>query len=339
MGTNTGAGNLVGIQPFMHPLDYSSTQTYCAKLAGYLEAAQEEGWLTPKTVIVFPEYLGAWLVVAGEKRAVHQADSVTQAMKTLILTHLFSFTRVLLTAKVRPRPADAIKDSLFRLKAARMAEIYQSVFSRLAREYKVTIVAGSIILPSPQILEGTLTAGEGALMNVSMVFKPDGTAHDKLARKAFPIEDELPFIAAASVSEAPIFETPAGRLAVLVCADSWYPSAYKSVQVKEPDLIVVPTYLATDHNWDKLWDGYNGAPPPHDVDPADVGLLTEGEAWQKYALPGRMGDTGANYGMNVFLRGKLWDLGSDGRTLVVRDNNLAKASHTPGATVTNCWIN
>lgn len=338
-GTNSGSGNLLGVQPYMVPLDYASQDRFYAKLAGYLEIARRERWLGEKTVVIFPEYLSTWLVAAGEKRSVFQAGGIERAMQILVLSNLFSFIRVLLKAWRRPHPQDLVKYSLFRLKADRMAHIYQAVFARLARDYAVTIVAGSILLPSPRIDRGKLTFGAGALLNVSMVFRPDGTAHDRLVRKAFPIEDELPFTSPAPDTQTPIFETPAGRLAVLICADSWYPAAYQRVALEKPDLIAVPSYLTGDDVWTKPWQGYNGAPLPADVDPGDIGRLTEGEAWKKYALPGRIGSTGARYGMNVFMHGTIWDLGSDGQTLVMREKNLAETGLTKGAALTNCWIN
>lgn len=338
VGDDTGAGNLLGVQPFMAPLDYASEERFYAKLAAYLEIAGQKGWLDEKTIVIWPEYLGTWLVAAGEKRTIYHARGITEAMQTLIFSNLFSFGRVLLSAGIRARASDKVKYSLFRLKAQQMAEIYQSAFSRLAQEYGVTIVAGSILLPSPSVRGGVLTAGEGELYNVSPVYKPDGSSYDRLVRKAFPTEDEKPFTAAAPVSELPVFETPAGRLAVLICADSWYPSSYRAIRPKKPDLLAVPSYLAQDDIWEHSWCGYNGAPHPQDVDLEDIKGLTEGEAWLKYGLAGRMDSAGASTGMNVFLRGRIWDLGSDGHTLILQGNELTEAEQTGSAAIVNCWL-
>lgn len=338
VGDDTGAGNLLGVQPFMVPLDYASEERFYAKLAAYLEIAGQKGWLNEKTTVIWPEYLGTWLVTAGEKRTIYQASGISEAMQTLVLSNLFSFVRVLLSAGIRVRASDKIKYSLFRLKARPMAEIYHSVFSRLAREYGVTIVAGSILLPSPSVRGGVLTAGEGELYNVSPVYKPNGSIHDKLVRKAFLTEDEKPFTLAAPVSELPIFETPAGRLAVLICADSWYPSSYRTIRSKKPDLLAVPSYLSPDGVWERPWRGYNSEEPPKDVDLCDVERLTEGEAWLKYAVAGRLRSAGASHGMNVFLRGRIWDLGSDGHTLILQGDELTEAEQIDGAAIVNCWL-
>jgi len=333
-GTDAQRGNLLGVQPFMEPADYASAETFAAKIGGYLDVAFGQGWLSEETIVVFPEYIGTWLVVAGEQARVHQAETVAAAMQALVLSHPLPFLKVLPSA----RAEDRVKYSLFRMKAARMAEIYQHVFSGLARKYAVTLVAGSIVLPSPEVRDGQLAIGAGRLYNTSAVYKPDGSAHPDLVRKVFPISAERPFTTPASAAELPVFATPAGRLGVLICADSWYPAAYEALKARQADLVAVPSYLAPDSIWDEPWRGYDGAPAPDDVDARDAGQITEGQAWLKYALAGRLAGAGVEHGINVFLRGNLWDLGSDGHTVVVRGPTVAEARHVAGAALANSWL-
>ena len=339
-GVDTRRGNLLGVQPFMVPADYVSGEAFYAKIGGYLDAVDQRGWLNEKTVVVLPEYVGTWLVAVGEKRRVHQAESIERAMRALVLSNLFSFLKALPFAKAEGADSKhpQAKYALFRMKGVRMAKIYHNVFSRLAREHAVTIVAGSIVLPSPEVVSGKLTVGAGPLYNVSVVYKPDGAAYEDIVRKAFPIEAELAFTARASVSELPVFDTPAGRLGVLICADSWYPSPYEMLKAKQADFVVVPSYLSPSGIWEQPWRGYDGAPAPSDVDARDVNTLTEGEAWLKYALAGRLADAGIEQGINVFLRGDLWDLGSDGHTIMVKAGMVTEANHVAGAAVVNFWL-
>ena len=187
-GTDAQRGNLLGIQPFMLPDDYRSADTFRAKLDGYLDVAARRGWLGERTIAVFPEHVGTWLVAAGERSRVYQSPTIAAAMQALVLSHPLRFVRTLPSARAR----DAVKYSLFRLKAPMMAGIYQAVFSGLARKRGVTIVAGSIVLPSPGISGGDLVIGDGELYNVSAVYRPDGSPHEDLVRKLFPIRDELP---------------------------------------------------------------------------------------------------------------------------------------------------
>ena len=167
-GTESGRGNLLGIQPYMVPSDYASAGTFHAKLVGYLDAAHQRGWLNERTVVVLPEHIGTWLVIAGEKLSVYQAKTIAAGVRVVVLGHVLSFAREFLSA----RETDRVKASLFRMKAPEMARIYQTVFSSLSQEYVVTIVAGSILLPSPEVRNGELMAGDGQLHNVSVVYGP-----------------------------------------------------------------------------------------------------------------------------------------------------------------------
>jgi hypothetical protein len=359
LGSDAGRGNLLGIQPYMTASDYVAEEPFYARLDGYLQAARQEGWLGEKTVVVFPELIGAWLVAAGESQRVFQARTINAAMRSLVLRHAIPFAGKLAFA----REKDRVVASLFRMKAGQMARLYQAVFSRLARQYGVTVVAGSIYLPVPYVEEGLVRAGggtgsagrgyrsadggystaggyssTGGLFNTSVVFRPDGQAHSTLVRKCYPIATEQGFVSAASVADLPVFETPAGKLGVLVCADSWYPQAYEQLKEGGVEMVAVPSLAAGAGIWEKPWGGYISADCPQDVDRKDVGRLTEGQAWRKYALSARIGASGARCGVNVFLHGELWDLGVDnGNSLAVREGEIVEARKNGGALL-NVWL-
>lgn len=333
-GTDAQRGNLLGVQPFMLTADYASVDAFRAKLGAYLEVAAHRGWLNERTIVVWPEYLGTWLAAAGEGQAVIQSRTLGAAMRALALRHGLRFARTLLSA----REKDRVAASLFRLKGSDMARHYQAVFSSLARQYGVTVVAGSILLPSPHVHDGRVMAGRGLLYNTCAVFQPDGTAHAAMVRKLVPTTAEQPFVASAPLSDLPTFETPAGRLGVLICADSWYPEPYQRLKAEAVDLIAVPSFITSAGLWDRPWKGYDGAAPPAGVDPRDVGTLTEGQAWRKYALAGRIAQTGAKHGLNVFLRGALWDLGADsGCALAIGGDRVTEAG-CAGAALLNLWL-
>jgi predicted amidohydrolase len=236
------------------------------------------------------------------------------------------------------REQNRVAASVFRIKAPRMAAIYSRVFGKLAETYEVTIVAGSLTLPDPRVEDDLLVAGKGPLYNTTPVFGPDGKVHDALVRKVVPIDQEKPFITAAPKDELPVFDTPAGRLGILICADSWFPELYQVLEQRGAGLLAVPSYLAPDDSWDQPWGGYNGAAAPADIDPAHIGQISEGQAWLTYALAGRLAQTGIAHGINVFLRGRLWDLGADGHTVLRRGTDMHQAGHHDGAALINCWL-
>ncbi|MBE0698004.1 MAG: hypothetical protein IH586_13860, partial [Anaerolineaceae bacterium] len=297
---------------------------------GYFQAARQRGWLEEKTIVALPEYLGTWLVAAGEKPGMVAAPTIAVAMRQLVFSHLGAFAREILSASEKQK----VEASLFRLKAAEMARIYQSVFSRLAQAYAVTLAAGSILLPMPYVENGQVRVGNGPLYNTCVVFRPDGTADPRPVKKVFPIASEQPFVKAAAVEEIPVFETPAGKLGVLICADSWFPEAIQLMKTLGVEILVVPSAVLPGENWNQPWQGYSGYVEPGDVAPEDIGRLTETQAWDKYALEGRFACSGAQVGMNIFLYGDLWDLSPcGGRWKMIAGNSMLKSSQDGAALI------
>jgi hypothetical protein len=335
IGTDQGRGNVVGIQAYMFPYDYADSTTFRTKLAGYMDKAKQAGYLNDKTVVLFPEYIGAWLVVAGEKTSVYTSDKVDPAMQTMVLSNIGRFLYTFITA---PDVPDKLKYSLFRFKAAQMAEAYHNAFSWLAKEYGVTIIAGSILLPDPKVQNNRLIAGSGQLYNVTAIYNSDGTIQPDLVKKVYPIGAELPFLACGLDKYIPVFDLPIGKTAVLICADSWYPGPYKTIESKGAEIIAVPSYLSPDNITSQPWRGYDGHDTPKDVDQNDVKHLTESQAWLKYSLNGRIKSVSARNGFNVFLRGKLWDLGSDGYSIIIKDGQLITGRHIDGASIISLWF-
>ena len=69
-----------------------------------------------------------------------------------------------------------------------------------------------------------------------------------------------------------------------------------------------------------------------------MGRIDEATAWRKYALAGRIASSGARAGLNVFLHGKLWDLGAEGgRSLAIRGETLIETSADKAALL-NLWV-
>lgn len=333
VGEPSARGNLLGIQPELFSADYQSQERLRLKLAAYLENARGRGLLGPRTVVVFPEHIGTWLVAAGEKPEVYDAERLSDAMHWMAVSNPLKLARGWLAAKGDDRLADA----LFRMKAVDMAHDYQTLFGGLAREFGVTLVAGSIVLPNPWVEDGVLRTGNGRLYDVSLVFGNDGRPLGQPQRKVFPIDAEKGFTRGGHSDNLQVLDTPAGRLGVLICADSWYPLNYAVLAAAKVELLAVPAFLSGNGQWRQPWRGYDGGATPADVQ-LKPGQLSEAEAWERLALPGRLGTSGARAGITVFLRGQLWDLGSDGPGLVVNASGHQLAADGPGAHLLNLWL-
>ncbi|HXI87124.1 MAG TPA: nitrilase-related carbon-nitrogen hydrolase, partial [Parvularculaceae bacterium] len=304
--------NLIGVEPYLTPYDYRSADALKGALARYLDDAKQRGWMTDKTIVIFPEHVGSWLAAMDAPAAAYAAKTTTGAMIAVAGGDPVSF----LKAYFRSHETDRAAAAIFRMRSVAMAAAYTRVFGGLARDYDVTIVAGSIVLQAPSVANGVVVAGRGPLYSAGAVFGPDGRAAQSLVVKVHPIPSEAGFSSGGD-GDLPVFETPAGRLGVLICADSWHPALYQTLRDKGVDTIAAPAFLQPDGVWSKPWRGYV-TPPPADLDTDDPGRLTEGEAWLKYALAGRLYASGAKAGLTAFLRGGLWDLGADGHAIARR---------------------
>jgi predicted amidohydrolase len=333
-GENRDRGNVIGIQAWMGNADYSLGEAFRAKLGGYMTIAQRKGWIRENSLIIFPEHIGTWLVAAEERSRVFAASTMKKAMRSVALANPLS----LLVALIRARAQDRLVESLFRMKGTRMAEIYHETFSGLARSYKATIVAGSIVLPHARILQDRLTVNDGPLFNTTAVYRPDGKPFPDLVYKIHPTTLELPFIKPGAATDLMAYDTPVGRVGVLICADSWYADGYSRLSELGCDFLAVPNHLTPSGSWHKPWKGYSPGPEPAEIDLDDIGHIKEGEAWLKYGMASRLSQSGARSGMQVFLRGTLWDLDSDGQAIVVHEGNLFQGKERDGAAITNLWL-
>ena len=322
------------IQPFMYPDDYATEKTFHDALDRYVHRAALAGWLHKNTVVSFPEYLSTWLVILGEKKSVFAAKTVKQAMGEIVLSNPLKFLGKYYTGKAGDKSAEAI----FRMKAEKMASVYNKVFSGLAKQYGVTIVAGSIVLPGAEIKDGALTVHDGSLYNVSVIYKSDGRADEKIIKKAFPVADELSFTCKQDAGDMPLFNTPAGKMAVLICADCWYPACYKQSVKERPDFIIVPSYVEGNNAFKQPWPGYSGFANPSDIDTTDIGKITILDGWVRYALPGRLKQAGIQNGIITYLHGQFWDLGSDAHYVLVSHGETIVKQPNADASIVNLWL-
>ncbi len=319
--------SLIGIQPYMTPMDYACEETFSAKLRSYMEGVRQA--IHAGSVVVFPEYVGTWLILLGESRQTYQAATLQGALTWFVLRRPWDFWKRRRAAQKEGwQDPDAV--ATFRIKAPLMAQVYHRTFSQLAATYRAVIVAGSIVLPGAQIIGDSLVVSlEAPLENVSLIYNWDGKPLG-LTRKVYPIATELAFTRPAPADSLRPYNLEGTQMAVLICADSWYPDCYESIG--KADLWVVPSYLMGNACWNKPWRGYSGWPAPSDVRDTS---LTEGQAWQAYALGGRLLHRHRQaVGLNVFLQGRLWELGADGRALAVLNDTLYEA---PPASVIVMW--
>ncbi|MGY2285448.1 nitrilase-related carbon-nitrogen hydrolase [Pseudomonas gingeri] len=328
-------GNLLGIQPELFPSDYQSLPRLHRKLAAYLQQARNLGLLNARTVVVLPEHVGTWLVLRGEKDDLYQAINQQEAMNWLMVSNPLKFTGAVFKAKGRSR----LDDARLRMKARTMASDYQALFGGLAKEFGITLVAGSILLPTPIVEQGTLKVGRGSLYNASLAFGADGRPMGQPQRQLYPTFEQRGYVLGASDQPLNVVDTPAGRLGILIGSDSWYPSAYGQLDALGVKLVAVPAFVAGKGSWDKPWRGFKNAVTPPDVS-LRPGELSEGEAWHRLTLIGRAPGSQSIAGISVFLRGQLWDQRSSGQSFISYNGQTLTQDDAGGrgARLLNLWL-
>ncbi|UVM46529.1 carbon-nitrogen hydrolase family protein [Pseudomonas brassicacearum] len=332
-GTPADRGNLLGIQPELFPTDYQSPERLHRKLAAYLQTARDQGFLNAKTVVVLPEHIGTWLMVGGEKDELYQATSLKDAMNWLAVSNPLAFIQALVSAQGDSR----LDDAYLRMKAERMAHDYQALFGGLAKEFGITLVAGSIVLPEPSVSDGELKIGRGALYNSSLVFGSDGRPIGQPQRQRHPVFEQRDVLGADRPTAVQVIDTPAGRLGVLIGSDSWYPLHYRQLNDQGAQLIAVPAFITGRDTWENPWSGYKGLSTPSEVS-LKPGEVSEGQAWHRLTLTGQLPISQARAGVSVFLRGQFWDSGSAGQSFISHDGQHFSDGNARGARLLNLWL-
>lgn len=327
-GTPSERGNLLGIQPQLFPGDYQSPARLRLKLAAYLRHARELGLLNDKTIAVLPEHIGTWLMLVGEKPELYLAATTSEAMHWLAISNPLLFVQAMARAEGDKR----LDDARLRMKAASMAQDYQALFGGLAREFGVTLVAGSIVLPEPSVEQGILHIGRGPLYNSALVFGRDGRIIGQPQRQRLSDFPGRGPQALAARQPLQVFQTPAGPLGVLIGRDSWYPANYQQLRQMGAQMIVVSAALSGKDRWQQPWRGYRRLPWPAQVTLAP-GSLSEAQAWQQLA---RL--DGLHPGISVFLRGRFWDNDQDGQSFAHGSVLADQPAAAPAAQLLNVWL-
>ncbi len=185
IGTDAGNGNILGIQPQLTAANYANIPTFKETIRAYLVEAKSKQLINPKTVVLLPEQIGSLLIAYEEKEKVYSVSTMEEAMQSIVRTNLFKFIVEFFSAET---PNTSMKAAIA-MKSKQAGKIYWEVFGELAKEFDVTIAAGSILLPNAtRTAEGTLKINKGSLFNTAAIFNRDGKVDTLLQKTEFPIE-------------------------------------------------------------------------------------------------------------------------------------------------------
>jgi predicted amidohydrolase len=204
---------------------FDSVESYRKELSRFMHMAHIKG----AELVVLPALSGALaashLVQGFQARLLRQAEERRRAGQSLwarARSSLAGSTASLIGATYRHAYVE-----MLHAEPQAVAELYEELFSGLARSYEVTLVAGSAYLPE--------APGSGLLRHRVTVFGPDGQPlgrHDKLT---LSVEDE----GLAEPGDVwHVISTPVGRVGILLGEEALYPEAGRVLAYEGADILV-----------------------------------------------------------------------------------------------------
>lgn len=209
---------LFAVQAKVSLADYATADTFRKKIDGLgAEIARLRRPGVP-ALAVFPEEIGAFLSYVDEPAA-QTARTSSAAMARIALRHAGALAGVIARHRVW-KPAVA----LLLLRSGSARRVYLEVFSRLAREHDLTVVAGSLLCADNLHGDGAsdFLPASSRVFNVSYTFATDGRVLSTTRKVNLvpTVEDALGLSAGSEMDLGPS-ETPCGPVGTLICYDGF----------------------------------------------------------------------------------------------------------------------
>ncbi|MFZ5969858.1 MAG: carbon-nitrogen hydrolase family protein [Bacillota bacterium] len=118
----------------------------------------------------------------------------------------------------------------------RFTEAYHSLFSAMAKEYKLHIIGGTHIVEK-----------KGRLYNTAHLFYPDGGIAEQAKLHLTPTEVKEWGLTPGE--KLHVFDTAFGRVAVLICYDIEFPEIVRMAKAKGADMIFCPSCTDDSHGF------------------------------------------------------------------------------------------
>ena len=302
IGTDKNYANMVAIQPYMIPADYSTETRFYEKLESYIIKAKRSGFLKDRTTIIFPDHIGTPLYLIDERREVYTSKTLDDMFSNLNSTKYPNLKRTNFSTKIE------LTKYLLDEKSKLVKDTYVSTFSKLALFYKVNILAGSIVLPISSLSNGELNFIENDRKVYGFMFDNKGKITQKVERKyLYSFETEF-LIPGKPPEEGLVVPGIPNKMAVLFSGDTLLLVSYTRI-IQVTDLWVSPVFKLTNENMDysKLEISGEIQNPSKSTFKESDSLLTSRELWNKFSTPGRHASTSSKSYLQVFLNGEFYD--------------------------------
>lgn len=271
--------------------DYWSAASFETKMRRLVQRAAPASTDAPPTLVAFPEDVGLMLVLQGMEATLAGAATLSEAVGKVTRARLWPTLWTRLRRRVGWVPA------LFLERHATIAETYFGTFAKLAREFGVWIVAGSVVLPPYAIHDGQVDWRSGPLShrvhNTSYLFAPDGRVVGK-QDKAYLIEiEEALSLTPGRTDDLQVLETPLGRVGIAICFDAFQGPVNERLRAQGAQILVQPS----------------ANPGPWDTD--------QQIDWLRSAYHQTCEAQHFTYAVNPMMNGALWDLEFFGQSSIL----------------------
>lgn len=283
---------IVAVQAELHPERYRSPEAFVDRTEA-LVAAAVEGAPGP-TLVAFPELYAMPLLFTAAGVGGELSRSLPVALATLARRRGWRWLAMALR-----HPRSGVLAAPYRDLGVAAHRLWVDTFSDLARRYRVTLVAGSALLPTVgfEAARGW-HAVDDRVHNVALLFGPNGAllARSRKVHLTAGLERRIG-LRRGSPLELPVVATPVGRVAIAVCLDGWYHPLLEQLDGQGAQVLVQPS--ANPASWSRRW-------------PADP-RLSEGEAWLQRGLAlGLQRRAHLRYAINPMLVGGIAPLAFEG---------------------------
>lgn len=221
---------LIAIQMRTTLEDYQNEKHLEYRIDGLLTSAVRRVRSDIPALVVFPEDIGLGMLFLDDYEAVRGCRSIYEAAAVLSQRYAAPIRQAIDAHKVSPTRA------ILLALGKKLESRYRRLFSRAARKYGVTLVAGSAPLPHSK--------RPGEVYNTCYVFDPKGRLI-LTQRKVhlIPLEQQEGMdLCAGKVEDLRVVDTPLGRLGVAICLDGFHTDVIEALVRRKAHLIAQPSF-------------------------------------------------------------------------------------------------
>lgn len=212
---------LYAVQARLSIEHYSDPRSFREWVEALAAAADEAGGLSRDSLLVYPEDIGTFLLLAG---ADPHARSLEEALRGLLARHLPAVALHMALRLLPPLKA------YLRARWKLVWQAYRDAFSAVAAAYKTNVVAGSILEPRGR-----------KVYNTSYLFAPDGRIAGRQSKVHLIDMEERLGVSPAPLGQLRVYETGAGRVGIAVCLDAFKEDVVSRLARLGADILAQPS--------------------------------------------------------------------------------------------------